>query len=139
MKGLYTLILIFCVHLSYGQVRLGIGSSVIPEQTSFGAQIRGAYQYTQSVAFSGTFGYYFKKDSNIAIDLDAQFKLIDLNSVTISPFAGATIRETASSLGTGLQAGFFILVPTDGVDIYIEPKAILDNDTALVISGGLYF
>lgn len=139
MRALLILFFCFYAYFSTAQVKLGVGTTIVPEQTAFGAQIRGAYQHSNTVSFSAAFGYYFKKDSNFAIDLDAQFKIVDLSSVTVAPFAGATIRQTAGSLGTGLQAGFFIVVPTDGVDIYIEPKAILDNDTALVIAGGLYF
>lgn len=139
MKYLYTTILFFTLSSLPAQVKLGIGSTLIPEFKAFGAQVRGAYQHSEVVAFSGTFSYYFKKQTNLGIDLDAQFKLVDKSSFSIAPFVGATIRRINASLGTGLQAGFFILMPTDGVDVYIEPKAILDDNTALVISGGLYF
>lgn len=139
MKYFYTFMLLVGINALNAQVKLGIGSSLIPEFKAFGAQVRGAYQHSEVVAFSGTFSYYFKKDSNLGIDLDAQFKLVDKTSFSISPFVGATIRRINTSLGTGLQAGFFIVMPTDGVDVYIEPKAILDDNTALVISGGLYF
>lgn len=139
MKYFYAMLILTCFTSVGAQVKLGVGSSIIPEFKAFGAQVRGAYQHSDVVSFSGSFSYYFKKESNLGIDLDAQFKLIDKSSFSIAPFVGATIRRINASLGTGLQAGFFIVMPTDGVDVYIEPKAILDDNTALVISGGLYF
>ncbi len=139
MKYIYAILFLTFINTLSAQVKLGIGSTLIPEFKAFGAQVRGAYQHSEVVSFSGTFSYYFKKASNLGIDLDAQFKLVDKSSFSIAPFVGATIRRINSSLGTGLQAGFFIVMPTDGVDVYIEPKAILDDNTALVISGGLYF
>ncbi|MBK8700200.1 MAG: hypothetical protein IPN29_11985 [Saprospiraceae bacterium] len=137
----YLFVLIICLTGIYvtGQVRLGAGTSLIYEEKAFGMQIRGAYQSSDHVSFSGAFSYYFKKESNFGIDLDAQFHLVSIDKVKISPLAGANIRRSNSKLGTGLQLGFFIEISADNIGLYIEPKAILDENTVIVLSGGLYF
>jgi hypothetical protein len=138
--------IIFCIlcvaiftKTSTAQVNFGVGASVIAEDLAIGPQVRGAYPATEKIAFSGAFSYFFKKSSSFSIDLDAQFKIINIEETRISPFAGINIRERGSKVSTALQLGFFIQVPKDSYELYIEPKAILDEDTVFAISGGLYF
>jgi hypothetical protein len=123
----------------FGQLNLGIGSSIILEDLDFGLQIRSAYNASEKIAVSGAFSYYLEKGTNYGIDLDAQFKLFNISKVKISPFAGINIRKK-DSLNTGLQLGFFLQIENEeGIDIYIEPKAILDTDTVIALAGGIYF
>jgi hypothetical protein len=118
---------------------IGIGISLVPESTLYGFQARGAYNASEKVSVSGTFNYYFKKNSNFSIDLDAQFKILTISEVKISPIAGINIGKVAGNLSTGLQLGLFIEIPRDGVDLYVEPKAILDQQTVIALAGGFYF
>lgn len=135
-----TIILLLFLSLSgISQSNLGIGMSVIPEITSFGLQVRGAHSLTENFAISGGYTHYFKKDNNLNIDLDAQFKIFDISNFKISPLAGINIRKVSGNVATGLQLGFFIEIPKNSYHIYLEPKAILDENTVIAIAGGFYF
>lgn len=138
MKYLICLIGLFVNLNVYSQLNLGIGSSIIIEDLDFGLQIRSAYSVSEKVAVSGAFSYYLEKGTSYGIDLDAQFKLFNFSKVNIAPMAGINIRKK-ETLNTGLQLGFFIQVENEGIDIYLEPKAILDTDTVIALAGGIYF
>jgi hypothetical protein len=136
--GIVILIVLLTVKLS-GQINLGIGAGLLPEKLAFGLQIRSGVQATEKIAFSGGFTYYFKKNNSFGVDLDTQFKIIEISDVKISPVAGINIRQEEAKLNTGLQVGFFIEIPKNSYHIYLEPKAILDNNTIISLAGGLYF
>ncbi len=131
--------IIFIAFNLKGQINLGIGAGFIPENLAFGLQIRSGVNATEKIAFSGAFTYYFKKDNTFGIDLDTQFKIIDISDVKISPLAGINIRQVDTKLNTALQLGFFIEIPKNSYHIYLEPKAILDNNSIISLAAGMYF
>ncbi len=135
----YIVVLLIMIGSFLNAQNLGIGLSIIPEGGQFGFQARGAYNATEKVSISGAFNYFLKKGNKYGIDLDAQFKILSISDVKISPFAGINIGQRSEKLNTGLQLGLFIEIPRDGVDLYIEPKAILDENTVIAIAGGFYF
>ncbi len=136
-----SLLFLFVATFSFLKAQnLGMGISTVPESGLFGIQVRGAYIATEKLSISGAYNYYFKKSTNFSLDFDAQFRILSISNLSVAPFAGINIGKTENSnLNTGLQLGFFILVPRDGVDFYVEPKAILDQETVVAIAGGFYF
>lgn len=133
------IVFLFLVKLAYAQANLGIGASLVPENSVFGLQVRGAYNSTEKIAFSGAFNYYFKKSSNFGVDLDCQFKIFNISDVLVSPFAGVNIRKIVGEVNTALEAGFFVEIPKNSYHLYIEPKIILDANTVIALAGGFYF
>jgi hypothetical protein len=138
-KILSTIVFFFVVKLMSAQINLGIGAAVVPEKLQFGLQVRSGVYATEKIAFSGAFTYYFKKENVFGVDLDTQFKIIEISDVKISPLAGINIRQVDAKINTALQLGFFIEIPKNSYHLYIEPKAILDNNSVISIAGGLYF
>jgi hypothetical protein len=139
MKINSIILLLFIATTGFSQANLGLGASFIPEIPNFGLQVRGAYTMSEKFALSGGYTYFFKKNNNLNIDLDAQFKLFNISDFRVSPFAGINIRKVESKTATGLQLGFFIEIPKNSYHIYLEPKAILDDNSVIAIAGGFYF
>jgi hypothetical protein len=126
--------------LSIRAQNLGLGLTLVPESGLWGFQARGAYNATEKLAISAAYNFYVKKGTNFSLDLDAQFKILSIRNLNISPFAGINIgKRENTSLNTGLELGLFILVPQEGIDFYVEPKAILDQETVIALAGGFYF
>jgi hypothetical protein len=101
--------------------------------------VRSGVNVSEKIAFSGAFTYYFKKNNVFGVDLDTHFKIIEISEVKVSPIAGINIRQTDSKVNTGLQLGFFIEIPKDEYHLYLEPKAILDDNSVISIAAGFYF
>ena len=139
MRISIALVALFFAFSGFSQANLGLGASVIPELTAFGLQVRGAYSMNEKFAISGGYTYIFKKNSNLNIDLDAQFKIFNISDFKVSPIAGINIRRLEGVTSTGLQLGFFLEIPKNSYHIYLEPKAVLDDNSVIVISGGFYF
>jgi hypothetical protein len=139
MRITLLLLMFSCISVLKAQ-NLGMGLSLVPESGLFGFQVRGAYNATEKLSLSGAYSYYIKKGTNFSLDFDAQFKIINISDLSISPFAGINIgKKYTSGVNTALQLGLFIQIPRDGVDFYIEPKAILDANSVIALAGGFYF
>ncbi len=134
------LFMLFFGFISMKAQNLGLGITLVPESGLWGFQARGAYNATEKLAISAAYNFFVKKGTNFSLDIDAQFKILSKSNLNISPFAGINIgkRENAN-ISTGLQLGLFILVPNEGIDFYVEPKAILDQETVIALAGGFYF
>lgn len=141
MKKLFTLLLfIGCYQVSIAQFSAGAGLSVITgDNAAFGLQARLLYGINDDFTAGVSYNYYFEKEIGSIIDLDLQYNLLNTDGgFVINPLAGITIK-TVDNVDTDIHLGFYSVIPIGGYHFYLEPKFIISDDDAFVISTGFRF
>jgi hypothetical protein len=118
---------------------LGVGPTIAFQETTFGVQAKLAYYVNDKFHPSATYSYYFKDDTNYAVDVDARYHLFNIEEYRFSPVAGINLARISGTTRVGLNAGLFCEIQRDVISLYIEPKFVLDDVSYFVLSGGLYF
>jgi len=146
MKNNLFKVLLFCLMSSgaFGQFHFGAGVQLF-DFDALGIQGKAFYEYDDTWRGVGSFTFYLDEFADFAIDLDAQYKLLDVSdNFNIAPLAGLTFfRASAfgvSDTSVGLNLGAFLDFDLDGKHLYGEPKfVILDGNSGLVLSAGIFF
>ena len=139
-KLLVILLFLGCYQFSTAQFSAGAGLSVITGNSSaFGLQARVMYAINDDFTASVSYNYYFEKFIGNILDFDLQYSLIETDSgFMLNPMAGITVT-TKGEVGTDLHLGLFSVIPIGGYHFYLEPKFIISQNDAFVISTGFRF
>ncbi|MDA8693038.1 hypothetical protein N9L92_03175 [Saprospiraceae bacterium] len=146
MKNLFfTFLICLCGSAAFGQFNFGAGAQLTFDPSAIGAQGKVLYEWDDTWRGAGTFTFYFDSFVNWSIDLDAQYKLLQLSeNFDLAPIGGLSITSfdlgLANDTEIGINLGAFIdFVPSDSYHIYLEPKIIVGGFGSLVVSGGILF
>lgn len=140
MKKLLVLIFIIVgVYTAQGQIKAGAGVSTYYNSFLLGGQIKLGLPLADKLNLGVSGTYFLKKKSSFAFDVDVRYQLIEIGSTSFEPLVGFNIGKVGGNGGTSMNVGVFTLIERDRLDIYLEPKLIVDNKTIFVISGGVYF
>lgn len=126
--------------IGFSQFNFGAGAQMIFDNSIFGVQGKALYEVDEMWRGSGTFTIHLTDGADWTIDLDAQYKLLEVSSnFNLAPFAGLSVFNGLDT-NIGINLGAFIdFVPSDSYHIYIEPKIVLDAADAFVLSAGILF
>ena len=142
MKNLFFTFLI-CLSGSavFGQFNYGAGTQLIFDGSAFGVQGKALYEFDETWRGAGTFTLHFDSGLDWTIDLDTQYKLLQLSdNFDIAPIGGLSITSFVFGTEIGINLGAFIdFVPSDSYHIYIEPKINIGGVESFVLSGGILF
>ena len=134
--------LISFITTGISQFNFGAGAQLVFDGGVFGLQGKALYEINDTWRSAGTFTFHLDNFYNWTIDLDAQYKLLEVSdNFDLAPIAGLSIVN-ADIIDTeiGINLGAFIdFVPSDSYHIYVEPKLVVGNLSSLVISGGILF
>ncbi len=124
------------------QFNFGAGAQLIFDGSVFGVQGKALYEVDETWRGAGTFTLHLETGVNWSIDLDAQYKLLEVSdNFDLAPFAGLSITDfdfIGSEIGINIGA-FIDFVPSDSYHIYIEPKINIGGYESLAVSGGILF
>lgn len=136
------IVLCFFSTAAFSQFHFGAGAQLQFDGSIFGIQGKAFYEYDDAWRGSGTFTFHLDDVANYSIDLDAQYKLLDISdNFNLAPLAGLSILNF-DFIGTelGLNLGAFLDFDLDGKHVYAEPKILFVNGgNTLVVSAGLFF
>lgn len=138
-----TLVLLasFCT-LGMSQFSFGAGAQLIFDGSVFGIQGKALYEIDETWRGAGTFTIHLEDGVDWTIDLDAQYKLLEVSeNFDLAPVAGLSITNfefIGSEIGINLGA-FIDFVPSDSFHIYIEPKINIGGYESFALSGGILF
>lgn len=141
MKRLLTLLMfIGCYQISTAQFSGGVGVSVVTGNVdAFGLQGRLMYGFNDSFTAGAVYNYYFDDQLANIIDADLQYNLLGNDGgFTLNPLAGIRFN-TVGELDTDLHLGIYSVIPISDRYFYLEPKFVLSETDAFVISGGFKF
>ena len=150
-KILFTFLLfVSFITMSNAQFNFGAGAQLVLEGTGFGLQGKALTEINETWRGAGAFTIYLTDGPNWAIDLDAQYKLLEVSdNFNFAPLAGLSIisspsvtvlNVTAGGTDIGINLGaFFDFVPSDSYHIYVEPKFVIGAGDFIAISGGILF
>ena len=147
-KLLFTLLLVGTFSsTSWSQTwNFGAGAQLFLDGGVFGIQGKALREIDDTWRAAGTFTIHFEEFFDWSIDLDAQYKLLEVSdNFDLAPVGGLSIQRysflgLASGTEVGINLGAFIdFVPSDSYHIYVEPKLILGGYDSIVISGGILF
>ena len=141
MKKLFTLLLfIGCYQASIAQFNAGVGISVITgNEDAFGLQGRMMYGFNEDFVAGFAYNYYFEEDIANIMDFDIQYRLINTNGgFVLNPMAGIRLT-TEPEVSTSLHVGVFSVFPINDFNIYLEPKFVISENDAFVVSAGFRF
>ena len=144
---LFTLLLVGTFSsISWGQSwNFGAGAQIILDGGVFGVQGKALREIDDTWRAAGGFTIHLEEFFDWTIDLDAQYKLLEVSdNFDLAPFAGLSIAKYGalgvSDTEIGINLGAFIdFVPSDSYHIYVEPKIVVGSYGSLVISGGILF
>ena len=145
---LFTLLLVGTFSsISWGQTwNFGAGAQLILDGGVFGVQGKALREIDDTWRAAGSFTLHFEEFFDWSIDLDAQYKLLEVSdNFDLAPFGGLSIQKYgilgfASETKIGINLGAFIdFVPSDSYHIYVEPKLILGGYDGIVVAGGILF
>lgn len=147
MKKVFILVLFLSglfVSESDAQFRFGAGVDVWLEgETTLGIQGKAIYDIQENLGLNGSLTYYLSDLLDYSLDVAVQYTVINGESLKLSPLAGFDMTRVSflglGSTNTALQVGALLELPIGGMNAYIEPKLIIDDGSALVISGGVMF
>jgi hypothetical protein len=134
----------------FGQFQFGAGASLVLDGSSFGVQGKALYDVNETLKGSGSFSYFFENDnvSLWAIDLDVHYKLMTIGEdIYLNPFAGLQIASfgfdapgVSSNTDIGINLGASFIIPAgESLEIYAEPKFVIEGVSSLVITAGVLF
>lgn len=141
MKKLLTILLFTGFYqLSIAQFSAGAGLSVITGNLdAFGLQARAMYGFNEDFTLGVAYNYYFEKNIANIVDVDLQYNLLSTDGgFTLNPVAGIRV-STAGEVNTNLHLGVFFVLPISDYNIYIEPKFVISENDAFVVSTGFKF
>ena len=131
--------------IGLSQFNFGAGAQLMFDGSVFGIQGKALYEINETWRGAGTFTLHLEDAFDWTIDLDAQYKLLEVSdNFDLAPIGGLSFTRV-SILGfgdtdIGINLGAFIdFVPSDSYHIYVEPKLRLGDFDGLVISGGILF
>ncbi len=115
----------------------------------FGVGAKGHYTINEQFAGQASFTYYFETGTVWALDLDVHysgFEIGDVESFSLTPFAGLNILTFSSGLGfgsfssTNVNIGMNGRLPLSGnLEFFVEPKLVLGGGSGFVVAAGVYF
>ena len=146
MRRVLTLI-VCCVALSFtasAQLKFGAGINILND---LGVQGKVHNTFSEKVAGQGSFTYFFVSNATVwNLDLDVHysgFDIGDVESFALTPFAGFNVFGVSafgiSTTDIGLNIGINGTMPLSGMQLYIEPKIVINNGTDFAIAAGVYF
>ncbi len=141
MKNLLAILLLLgCCQFSTAQLSAGAGLSIITgNSTAFGLQGRVMYAANDDFTLGVGYNYYFEKTIGNIIDIDIQYSLVETDGgFTISPMAGIRV-STKGEVDTDLHLGLYTVIPISGYHFYLEPKFVISQNDAFVVSTGFRF
>ena len=141
MKKLLALLLFLgCYQFSIAQFSAGAGVSVITGNVSaVGLQGRVMYGVNEDFTLGVAYNYYFEKDIGSIIDVDLQYSLLTTDSgFTINPLVGFRIYGKGE-VDTDLLLGVYSVIPIGDYNFYLEPKFVISDTDAFVVSAGFKF
>ncbi len=142
MKKLLTFILIISSFQAFAQFKVGAGLNYTTFRPAWAAQIKTSIPLGDKWAIGGTGDFFFISEGGWDINIDAQYRLVELGNVPIMPFAGVNFTDfKESEFSTGINLGVLTYFPiTDMLDLYLEPKYLLisSNANGLVVSAGVF-
>lgn len=146
MKNNLFKVIIFCFFstTAFSQFHFGAGVQLF-DFDAFGIQGKAFYEYDNTWRGVGSFTLYLDEFADFSIDLDAQYKLLDVSdNFNLAPLAGITILRASafgfSDTSVGINLGAFLDFDLDGKHLYGEPKfVIVDGNSGLVLSAGIFF
>ena len=147
MKNIVLTVCLFFSFLTVGmsQFSFGAGAQLIFDGSVFGVQGKALYEINDSWRAAGAFTYHLEDFFDYTIDLDAQYKALEVSdNFDLAPLAGLSISRFSvlgfGTTDTGINLGAFITIGGDNLNFYIEPKLrIGDGGDGLIVSGGVLF
>jgi len=128
--------------IGMSQFHFGAGAQIIFDGTVFGVQGKALYEVDETWRGVGTFTLHLDDFANWTVDLDAQYKLLEISeNFNFAPVGGISITDfdiIGSEIGINLGA-FFDFVPDDSYRIYVEPKINIGGYESFTLSGGILF
>lgn len=123
------------------QFHFGAGAQLIFDGSVFGAQGKALYEINETYRGVGTFTWHLDDSIDWTIDLDAQYKLLEISdNFNISPLAGLAIINLPADTDIGINLGaFFDFIVGDDKHVYVEPKFIISGSSSLAVSAGIMF
>ncbi len=130
------------------QAQFKFGAGVGFLDSSFGVGAKAHNTFSDDFAGQASFHYYFESAITVySLDFDLHysgFDLGDVESFALTPFAGlnlfrvgiAGFGATATSINLGVNGTMPL---TDSLDLYVEPKLTIGDNTAFGIAAGVYF
>ena len=125
--------------LSFAFFRFDVYRRFLFREFKFGLQAKMMKEFDARFVISGAFTYYFEKNTSIAFDFDGRYKLVRIGNVGFEPLLGANIRRFGEFFDSSLNAGLFINYDANGVQVFLEPKIILDSKPVWVLTTGFVF
>lgn len=145
-KLLFTFaVLISFSTIGLSQFHFGAGAQLVFDGSVFGIQGKALYEVDETWRGAGTFTIHLEDFIDWTIDLDAQYKLLEVSDdFDLAPFAGLSItRFGVAGFGDteiGINLGAFIdFVPSDSFHIYVEPKLNIGGYESFALAGGILF
>jgi len=130
----------------WSQFSFGAGAQLILDGGVFGIQGKALYEVDETWRGAGTFTIHLETGVDWTIDLDAQYKLLQVSdNFDLAPVAGLSFTKFGlagfgSTTEVGLNLGAFIdFVPSDSYHIYVEPKLNIGGYESFSIAGGILF
>jgi hypothetical protein len=122
------------------QFNFGAGVTLL-DLDVIGIQGKAMYEINDTWRGAGAFSIYLSNGPDYSIDLDAQYKLLEVSdNFNLAPIGGINILGGNGGTNIGLNLGAFIdFVPDNSYHIYIEPKFVFNDGTFLTVSGGILF
>ena len=134
------------ITVGMSQLNYGAGAQFIFDGSAFGIQGRVLNEFSETWRGSGAFTLYLGDGPNWSIDIDAQYKLLEVSeNFDLAPLAGLNLTSFPTVFGIGgteigINLGVFIdFVPSDSFHIYIEPKINIGGYESFAVSGGILF
>ena len=122
------------------EINIGVGPTFAFSPAVFGLQGRLSYGLNEKFAIAGTYSYYFKKNVNYSVETDIKYKLLNIQEYCVMPLVGVNLnRLYTDNTRVSLNAGLFIQIEREWVDLYFEPKFVLDDTSYFSLSSGLWF
>jgi hypothetical protein len=136
----------FFITSAHGQLKFGAGINLLND---IGIQGKVHNVFSETIAGQGSFTLFFSSGATIFnIDLDAHyyaFDLGDLESFALTPFAGINIFSSSGENNSGrtdigLNLGINgTLQLTETLELYVEPRIVINNGTDFGLAAGVYF
>jgi len=151
MKNILLIFSISIISLGYCNAQLSYGGGInfiLESPNSIGPQAKAIYKINDQWSAGGAFTYFLEDFTFWALDLDAHYLVTTIaDDISLSPFVGIDIsRVSFSSIigdfgntNTNLNLGVSVQKPLSKISLYLEPKLIIGNGSALYISSGVLF
>ncbi len=120
-------------------VNFGIGPTIAFDGPVFGAQAKLAYGFTERFRPQFTYSYYIKENVNYSMDFDAKYRLFSVEEYHFYPLGGINLSRIDGDSRISLNLGLFLEIDREWVNLYVEPKMVVDDFSYFVLSGGLFF